>query len=276
MSMLYLTENLLTGDDVTLYQSSEDTLYVVENIYCGRPSKPFRTTGVGAAGSPEYVAVQFNAPKSVNFFGLFNHNLTALAGGDDALLLKGSGYAHAAANWASPDYSIDLADRLITGWNDIYKLIGYASRTYRLEVIDTLNANGYIELGELFLGNFTELSNARVQPGRQESPELHWIRNKTAFGQHWTEALAHSAKLRLELWNLNDPAQLDSVRTMITAIHSAGGHFVIVPDSSLPFAYYVALANDGGFMQSVARGLTSEVSSWTLELETLTKGIILQ
>jgi len=272
----YATANLLAGDDVTITGSSEDALYVFENIYNRRPSKPFRFTGIGSAGNPEWLAFEFDAAKGVSLLGIFNHNMTALAGIDDALVLKGSATTAALQNWASPPWSIDLKGRIVSGWNDIYQALDLAYRTYRLEVIDTAQTAGYVELGEVMLAEYTALANARVQPGRQESPELHWIRNKTAFGQHWNEPLAHSVKLTLEIWNLNNPAQVDSVRTMITAIHAAGGQFVIVPNPSLPFAYYVVLANDGGFMQSVARGLTSEVSAWTLELETLTKGIILQ
>lgn len=274
MSILYLTSNLASGTDATLLSLSEDTLYARENAYCGRPSKPYRTTGLGAVGSPEYLAVQFDAPKAVNFFALFNHNLVLGAAGD-ALTLKGSGYTNAGATWASPDYSIDLTDRMISGWNDLYKLIGYNSRTYRLEMIDSANPLGYLELGELFLGNFAELSNAHIQPGRKESPQYYRAKNVTLYGQDWNESYSDSVTLDLEIWNANDPAQIDAVRAMLQAIQDAGGHFVIVPDSGAKWCYYVALKNDGGFMQSIARGDTAEVSAWTLELETLVKGVCL-
>lgn len=279
MSILYLTENLITGSDVTLLSSSESTLYVLENLFeypnYARPSKPFRTTGIGAAGNPEYVAAEFDAGKAVTFFGLFNHNLTALAGGNDALVLKGSSLAHAAANWAAPDFSVDLKARLITGWNDLYKVIGYSSRTYRLEMIDTANTDGYLELGDVVIGNHSTLSNARLQPGRKESPRYYRAKNVTPYGQDWNESYADSVTLDLEIWNANDPAQIDAVRTMLQAVQEAGGHFIVVPDSGAKWCYYVSLENDGGFMQSIARGQTAEVSAWTLELRTLTKGISL-
>lgn len=279
MSILYLTDNLITGTDATLLSSSEDSLYVLENLSdypnYARPSKPFRTTGIGSAGNPEYLAVEFDAAKAVTFFGLFNHNLTALSGVNDALLLKGSSLAHAAANWAAPDFSLDLEDRLVSGWNDLYKSVSYNSRTYRLEMIDTANAYGYLEVGDFVFGNYTALSNARLQPGRRESPVFYRAKNVTPYGQDWNESYSDSVTLDLEIWNANNPAQIDAVRTMLKAIQDAGGHFIIVPDSNAKWCYYVALKNDGGFMQSIARGDTAEVSAWTLELETLVKGVCL-
>lgn len=275
MSILYLTENLLAGNDVTITSSSEDALYVLENLYCGRPSKPFRFAGIGSPGNPEWIACQFAAAKAVNFVGIFNHNLTALATAGDSLRLKGSPLAAGAADWSSPAWNLDLSDRLITGWNDLYRKISENYKTYRLEVIDQVQESAFVELGELVLGVATKISSAYIQPERRESPQLARVKNVTPYGQHWMESLAHSVTLNLQVWNGNDIATIDSLRTMILAIHNAGGKFVLVPNDGQKWAYYVALENDGGFMDSVARGDVSEVSSWTLELRTLTRGISL-
>lgn len=271
----YATVNLLAGDDVTITGSSEDTLYVLENLYNKRPSKPFRFTGIGAAGNPEWVAFEFDAAKDVSLVGIFNHNLTALAAGDDDLRLKASRTTVALQNWANPPWNLNLEDRLVTGWNDLYRAIDEDFRSYRLEVIDTANPDGYVEFGEVVLAEYTALANAKIQPGFAEGPKLYRAKNVTAYGQDWTESLSHNVTLSLEVWNSGDPRTVDAIRTMIVAIHEAGGRFIIVPDHEKKFAYYVALENDGGFMSSIARGAEAEVTAWTMELQTLTKGITL-
>ncbi len=61
----YAIENLLARSNTAISSSSEDALYVAENLYNKRPSKPFRFTGVGLAGVPEWVCVEFEAPTRV-------------------------------------------------------------------------------------------------------------------------------------------------------------------------------------------------------------------
>jgi hypothetical protein len=269
----YSTENYLAGSDAALTASSEDTLYVLENLYNGRPSKPFRFTGVGVAGTPEWVCVEFNDPKTVTLAAIFNHNLTALAESADELLLKVDDGTCAGANWAAPDFSLDLSGRLVINWNDLYSFLNQTRLAWRLEVIDTINPDGYAEIGELFLGQYTALTTARLQPGRAEGPRLFGAQNKTPYGQHWNLAYSRAITIELEVWNLNDPATVDAVRLMIETIHDNGSRFVIIPDHRQPFVYYVALENTEEFMSQIVRGLDCELTSWTFQLQTLTKGI---
>lgn len=275
--VLYAIDNFLAGTDVAVISSSEDTLYVLENLWNRRPSKPFRFTGHGSVGNPEWVCAEFDAPKNVTIAALFNHNLTALTGGNDALVLKACDDPCAVSggcDWATPDYSHSLQDRLIDHWNDLYHVIDETRLSYRLEVIDESNPVE-VELGEFFLGELTELDSARLSPGRVESPTLYRFLNVTPYGQHWAESLSNSVSLSLTVTNLNDPAQVDAVRVMIEAVHANGGRFVIVPNDAFPFVYYVFLENDGGFMRQIFRGSDCELLEWTFELRTLTKGISL-
>jgi hypothetical protein len=272
MMVLYAINNFLAGDDVVITSSSEDALYVHENLYNERPSKPFRFTGHGAVGNPEWICAEFDAPKQVMLAAIFNHNLTTLGGANDILLLKGCASGCGVCTWATPAWSLSLKDRLISGWNDLYRLINEIHLAYRLEIIDALNPAA-VELGEVFLGEYTALSSARLSPGRAESPQLHRFLNVTPYGQHWAESLADSITLNLTVSNLNNPAQVDAVRQMILAIHANNGRFVIIPDHTFPFAYYVFLENDGGFMRQIVRGPECELLEWTFQLRTLTKGI---
>jgi len=271
--VLIIIDNLLAGDDVTLSSSSEDTLYVLENLYNGRPSKPFRFTGIGAVGVPEWICAEFDAPKNVTFAGIFNHNLTALAGGNDSLLLKADDGTCAGATWAAPDYQVDLKTRIVENWNDIYRTLSQTRLSYRFEFIDTANTHGHVEVGELVLGVYTGLDSAYLKPGRVEDPKYYSWRNVTPYGQHWQESLSYGLRLDLTVTNLGDPGTVDAVRVILQAIHAANGRFVIVPNHLNPMAYYVALESDGGFMANIMRGPGCEANEWTFELMTLTKGI---
>jgi hypothetical protein len=276
--ILYAIENFLAGDDVALTASSEDALYVLENLYNVRPSLPFRFTGIGAPATPEWICVEFDLPKKITLAAIFNHNLTSLAAGGDALTLKacddpcsGSG----PCDWTLPDYSVSLINRLIAGWNDLYRSLDQTRLSYRLDVIDSANPAMFLEIGEFFLGQYQTLPNARLSPGRVESPEFFRHKNVTYYGQHWMQSLASGVSLELEIKNFNDPNQIDDVRAMLQAIHEAGGKFLIVPNDRHPFVYYVALDNESDFMTQIARGVDCELLSWKLKLKTLTKGISL-
>lgn len=271
----YAIENHLAGTDVTISSSSEDTLYVLENLYNRRPSKPFRFTGLGAGGNPEWICVEFDAPKTTNLAAVFNHNLTVLGGGAASIYVKADDGTCGGANWAAPDYSHDLNNHMIADWNDLYHILNETRLSFRLEVIDSSNIDGYLEIGEFFLGNYIALSTARLKPGRVESPKLYRAANVTHYGQHWTEAFSESITLDLVVQNLNDPATVDAVRKMIFDIHANGDRFVIIPDHYFPFIYYVHLENDGGFMNQIIRGQDCELTAWTFNLRTLTKGIAL-
>jgi len=275
MSVLIGIQNFLAGNDVAIDASSEDVLYVIENLYNGRPSKPLRFTGVGAALNPEWICIEFDAPKLVTLAAIFNHNLTDLSAVGDELSFKGcdDGCGSGGCDWNIPDYEVDLAGRLVADWNDLYQLVNQTRLAYRVDFIDTTNPAGFVEVGELFLGQYTALTTAHLKPGRTESPLYYRWKNVTPYGQHWAESLSYSVSLGLTVTNLGDPNVVDAVRVVLQAIHAANGRFVIIPNDRHPFAYYVYLENDSGFMSQVARGFECEANEWTFELMTLTKGI---
>lgn len=273
--ILYATENYLAGTDVTISASSEDPLYVLENLYNRRPSKPFRFTGIGSAGNPEWICAEFDAPKRITLAAVFNHNLTTLPESIDELTLEADDAGCSGATWGAPDYAHALKPHLVADWNDLYARLDETRLSWYLAAIDSLSPAAFIEIGELFLGQAIALSSAYLQPGRQESPRLYRAANVTHYGQHWTEAYSESITLDLTIKNLNNPAQVDAVRKMILAIHGADGKFVIIPDPATPFIYYAHLENDGGFMSQLMRGPTCELTQWSLQLRTLTKGISL-
>jgi len=277
MSIYIATVNYL--DDASFCcVSSEDTLYIAENLYNARPSKPFRFTGNGAIGAPEWICIQFAASQRITLVGIFNHNLTDLGVAGDSLILKGCDDPcedSGACDWdGSGVYPIDMEPRLLAVWNDLYQILDESYLSWRVEFIDQSNPFA-IEIGELFLSEYEEITNAHLQPGREESPILFRRRTDTDYGQHWSKSLAYAQKLNIKIKNINDPAQVDQLQRIILEIHEAEGKCVIIPNSRFKFAYYAYLENEANFTAQITRGTTCELKEWTLQFRTLTKGIAL-
>lgn len=274
----YAIDNLLADEDTLISASSEDSLYIIENLFNRRPSKPFRFTGDGAVGSPEWLCIELLNPAQVTLASIFNHNLSLGSSGDDVVLKAcdgGCGSASGDCDWDSPDYGESLSDRIVANHNDLYKTLDQTRLSFRFEFIDSANPDGYVEIGELFLGSYVPLLNAHLSPGRKESPEFFRFKNETPYGQIWSESLSYNLTLELTIKNVGSPSQVDDLRKMLLAIHANSGVFVIIPNHRFPFAHYVFLENERGFASQLVGGLTCKLDEYTLTLRTLTKGISL-
>jgi len=58
MALLYAIENQIDVDTLCCV-SSEDSTYLMEYLYNQRPSMPFRFTGSGSVGNPEWICIDF-------------------------------------------------------------------------------------------------------------------------------------------------------------------------------------------------------------------------
>jgi hypothetical protein len=277
--ILYAIENYLAGLDATIISSSEDPLYTLDHLYNIRPSYPFRFTGIGSSGDPEWICIEFDTPKTITLAGIFNHNFILSESGDELSLKgcdSGCGSSGGDCDWDNPDYELDLSGRIVQDWNDLFQALNQTRLAYRLDIIDEANPDGYLEIGDFFLGEYTSLPNSHLKPGRQESPRFFNYRNVTPYGQHWNASLSYSISLNFQVTHLDDPRQVNGIRNMLMAIRENNGRFVIVPDHRQNFIYYVMMEEDEDFMSQIIRGSECDVTEWTFHLHTLTKGIILR
>lgn len=273
MSFLYVFPNLINAA-TPLYSSSEDDPFVLENLYNIRPSFPFRFTGIGGIGNPEWVCVDMLQATNITYFGLFNHNLILTAVGDE-LRLKGcdDGCVESpVCAWDTPNNEVAIEAALIADFRNICMKVNLTRRYYRVEVIDQNNPQN-VQLGELVLGNWHHFQNAYLVPGTRENPYFYEKTNITAMGQIWNNRYSDVTSFTVRIKNFNDPAQLNEIATWLRTIKRAGGKFVMNPDDTFPFCYYVFIKNISDFSNQLMRGLTSEIKEFTLELLTLTEGI---
>lgn len=285
MSMKYAIENYL-DDDCTFYTSSEDDIYVVENVYNKRPSKPFRFTGIGVAPYPEYICVELPEAKRPNFTGIFNHNLTTMGHSGDLLYLQAcllGCEASGGCDWdqfdlsGGPGFNLDLVDRLRADFNNLCQTfdLGMAYQYFRWAFSDSSNDNAFIEIGELFLGRLQSFNYAKLQPGRADGPRFFEGTNITSYGQIWSNYLSESDTFQIEIMNKNDPTQISELRTFIKEVRRNDGKFIFIPNDRYNFCYYVYLENLDNFNRQIVSGEYGQLYSWNLNLRTLTAGIAL-
>jgi len=277
---IYVIENLVDLSSLCCV-SSEDPVYTMENLYCERPSKPMRFTGVGAAGNPEWICVTLASGQPVSFVGIFNHNLSAMVAAGDELRLKGcdggcpvSGAASGAiCDWDIPNYELDLQPRLVTNFNNLYRKLLKTFLSWRLDIIDQNNADGYIEIGEFVLGERHAFSrHVHLQPGRADGPIFNMGNRKTFYGQDWSVYLSDQERMVLRFKNLNNPNTYDEFHHFLRTVQRNSGRFILIPDDDHPFCYYFQIENPSDYSQLLIHGI-QELREQQISLITLTKGI---
>lgn len=301
MILLYLMTNYLDGLATGSYTTkSTDDLYIATNLANERPSLPYRTTGIGAAGDPEYICVDLGSSKVVTFIGIFNHNFTLMQAVNDLLQLKACASDCGTCNWAAPDCGpLDLTtmpsdpcngcsgSQPIDNFKNLWHKVDCSGLDYqywRLEMIDTTNTDGYLEVGELVLGQYQQFPRGildspasdawvRLSPGRTDGPEFFMGNQQTHWGQDWTTFYSECERFDLTLTTQNDPCIVDAIHAFLKDVQEAGGRFVLVPDDNKPFCYYVVVDNLRDFAERKIYGRARELREWKFKLKTLTEGV---
>ena len=145
---------------------------------------------------PNTITLTFSAAKNIKAFTMLDHNLSSAA----VITLMGN----TSDAWGAPAYS-----QVIT-WNS--KKTGYyldqTYRYWRLQISDQLNTDGYIEIGELYLGDYLE-------PGKNY--KYGWEQSTTSFE---TTAKSKAGVERKSLNYLQEDFRLTFARIPETDINS--------------------------------------------------------
>jgi hypothetical protein len=254
---LYSTVNLINFDTLSSV-STEDPLYVKENLYNLRPSKPFYFMAKAA----QWVKVDLLAPALVEVCAIFNHNFTATP------TLAVQAYSDA---WTTSIYNVPLLYRQF----DLYRKINKTAQWWKVEVSDA--GAVFPRIGELWLGTLSSFANAHVQPGRDDGVEFFASEQQTAYGQDWDAYLSESKRLKISFVNLNDPANTDDIETFLSSIRGPEGRFLLIPDHKMPHVFLVKVVGSPSAHRSVYGNKPGEkeLRSWALDLKVLSRGITL-
>ena len=183
---------------------------------------------------PNYILIDFGTATACTAFCLMDHNFT-----DSAVVKLQADSTDDSSTWVSPAFEETLT---ITD-HYTYKFFSSSSyRYWRIEIDDETNPDTYIEVGEIFLGNYLELSmgyyygdSNSLQSVLNSEAVISGVRRHTYFNTSRTISL-----------NLTNPTSTDrdNIWTMYNALVSKTSNYIrpffLFLDDIL---YYVTLSN---------------------------------
>lgn len=164
-----------------------------------------------ALGAPNTITITLTAEAQVDALVIFDHNFTSAATivlwGDDAATFDSDGGAAQVIEtitWASSKilHYLTTADR--------------TKRYWQLRITDASNPDSYIEIGELFLGNYTELSRS-YEPGFSRTINLLHESNVTPYGTSRKRFYNQQISFKYDFGCLS-PSDFTLLKTMINTI----------------------------------------------------------
>jgi len=163
-----------------------------------------------ALESPNTIIVDLGTAQEVKALAIYDHNFTSAATilleADDAVTFDsdaGSAQFSEAVTWVSE------------------KILHYLStattkRYWRISVTDAANTDGYIEIGELYLGSYMELSRYFAN-GYSENMEFVMDSNKTPYGVR-RDRFYNTKMIFSFYFNMMAASDVTALRALISAV----------------------------------------------------------
>lgn len=258
--LIYVITNLVDIDSLDSV-STEDELYIMENLYNKRPSKPFRFTDQ----DDEWIKVYLGTAGYVTFAGIFNHNF--MCDGDTVVRIEAADADFTPGTGAEDEaWDMECCEE-----NACLQLSG--DYPWWALYVDDPN-NNVPEIGEFVLGVWANFNKAYVQPGREDGPYFRKTGSETHWGQNWDAYLSEGEEFSFRIKTINaNKCDEDELQTFIKEVQQAGGKFIYIPDDDcICKCYYVRLAKTEGFAARLVYG-DGELREWAIPLRTLVTGI---
>ena len=164
-----------SGDDFALadkWYFKAINLFNAEKMLDGDRDSSYRSA---ALSSPNTITIDLGSAQEVKALVIGDHNFTNAA----TLLLE----ADDAATFDSDGGSAQFSEAITWNSEKIVHFLSAATtkRYWRISVTDAANPDAYIEIGELYLGSYMELSRNYVY-GSDDDTEILMETNETPFG----------------------------------------------------------------------------------------------
>jgi hypothetical protein len=181
--------------------------------------------------SPEWIRRDLGSARQVTAVAIADHNISSGA----TIALAGN----SADSWAAPAYSLALAWAADT----IVAFLDQTYRYWRLEIDDPTNPDGYIEVGDWFLGSYFEPDSNYDRGWSQNRVATETIvRTDAGARTHLVQAVAEDFELR---YRTMSPADRTGFRALEAAMHDVenlrGRPCWFVPDADAAEAHLVTL-----------------------------------
>lgn len=166
----------------------------------------------GALGAPNTITIDLGSAQEVKALIIMDHNFTSGA----VLLLE----ADDADTFDSDGGSAQFSEAVTYNATIIVHYLSAATtkRHWRLSVTDAGNGDGYVEVGEIFLGSYLELTY-NYSEGFSEETEFLMEQNRTPYGVGQDRYYNSRATFDFE-WKAMPAADVTSLKTLIAAVAS--------------------------------------------------------
>lgn len=166
----------------------------------------FRSVGVS---TNTYLTVDMGVDTEIEAVCLYDHNLTS----DAVIYIRGAATDLGTSAWT-------LSEQIDGNYNSekmLYYLAAPAAyRYWQLKIWDSGNPDGFIEIGELYLGSYLELSR-NMSYGLQHRQEFLYEKNATPYGVRNHRFYNRKTLLEYNFDGLTS-ADMASLNALVTAI----------------------------------------------------------
>jgi len=253
----YSITNLLT-DDTLDSVSTEHTVFVKENLYNQRQSKPFRWT---AKSNNEIKINLGGAAIPVTIIGLMNHNLTKNAIVTLRAALADQG--NLAAWQAGFAYEKEMT------WNEtsMFEALNQTFQWWHIEVDDAGNS-AFPEFGEFHIGTHSQFTMNYKWPFEEGANNII-TESVTKYKQRWRGRIAKQWMAALDFDAITD-ANLASEMEAFFDEHENSKPFLFVPETTEANCWYILCLNDYRAQRNF-----ENLNAIRLDLEEQTRGVSL-
>lgn len=230
-NVAYLTHDNNKGaaSATAITASSADTAYPAANLKVLPVAKHWRSTGV----SSENLQFDLGSALAITLMAVLNHNLTSAA----TVTVNGG----STANPDGSQYTTTITWREF----DMFKLLSAAAQTYRywkVIFVDTANADGYIKVGKIMLGNATTLG-FHWRYGSRFFDQYVNLNLKSAGGVPHVEQKYGIVRQQFDFGPLTT-ANMATIRTLYRALKGNAKPLFIIPESDGADGYFGRFINE--------------------------------
>lgn len=228
--------NLIDTTPGTLTPSSEATEYPVENLFDNNYAVVWRSTAAGA--SAETIVCDFGSAKSIACVALGNINFRSTA----TVKIQG----HTADSWGTPDVDETIVVTHLDGYvRSLYHDLAstYSKRYWRISVLDNGNPDGFIEIGEWFLGVSITLDD-NYAAGNTKRLIRNNVKQITEFNQKFVYTRDWGWQFDLPWVNAQETTKEQLVAANQYLQGDATPFFLVLNDISPAEVYYVRMEGE--------------------------------
>lgn len=222
--------------------SSSNSEYPVSNLYDSNYAKTWRSTAAGA--SAQTLTVDLGAATQIKAVGLMNVNLRSTS----TVTIAG----HTADSWGTPDFGPEtiVATGLGTERYNLFHPLSSAQtfRYWRVSMTDNGNPDGFISVGEWFLGSHVVLSDA-YSNANTKVRSRNSVEHRSSAMQGFVYARPPHWEFQLNWGNTVEDLR-DELRALDQSVNGNETPFIFVMDATSPSeSYYVRMQN-GSFSEN--------------------------